>query len=123
MSVDTFADLQDRLGHVPDRRILMNPPPGTATEEDALLHIEAANKRLVELVDGVLVEKPMGTRESLVAGVLFHHMYTHARKKKLGKVLPVDGALRMMPKLVRIPDVSFLRWERMPEGIPKKGFA
>lgn len=121
--VDTLADLLKRLGNVPSKRILMHPAPGTATEKDALAYHEAGRKRLVELVDGVLVEKTMGTRESLLAGVLLVHLYTFVRKRRLGKVLPADGALRVMPQMVRIPDVCFISWDRIPDGIPKKGFA
>ncbi len=62
----TLADLFDRFGPMPLWRIRMHPAPGTATPE----HVLAAHrrdKRLCELVDGVLVEKPMGYEESSVA--------------------------------------------------------
>jgi hypothetical protein len=63
---ETFADLHNRLGEVPLDRIRMKPAPGTATEED----LRRARKPTCELVDGVLVEKPMGTRESLLAAYI-----------------------------------------------------
>jgi hypothetical protein len=44
---------------VPLCRIRMHPAPGTATEADVLMRPNG-EKRLFELVDGVLVEKPMG---------------------------------------------------------------
>ena len=45
------------LGNVPMERIIFNPLPGTATETDLLRLIER-DKRLCELIDGTLVEKP-----------------------------------------------------------------
>ena len=40
-----------------------------ATEKD-VLEVHAREERLCELVDGILVEKGMGFRESLLAGAL-----------------------------------------------------
>src|SRR5215210_5349558 len=69
----TMADVLEQLGDVPLRRVLADPPPGTATEQD-VIEVEAREKRLCELVDGVLVEKPMGFYESRVATVLSHFL-------------------------------------------------
>ena len=60
----TLAELLHRLGDVPLDRIRLRPPPGTATEEDVLRARDSVQKRLCELVERVLVEKAMGTRES-----------------------------------------------------------
>ena len=57
----TMADVYARIGDVPPERILMFPAPGTATEQD-LLDNSITGDRAVELVDGILVEKPMGAR-------------------------------------------------------------
>ncbi len=57
----TAADWQERLGGIPLQRIRMYPRPGMATERD-VLEIHARTDRLCELIDGVLVEKPMGLR-------------------------------------------------------------
>ena len=65
---ETLADLHQRLGGVPLERIRCQPPPGTATEADVLLRPNG-EKRLFELVDGVLVEKPMGLHEARLAAV------------------------------------------------------
>ncbi len=65
----TVADMQQQLGGIPLARIRMVPPPGTATEEDVLA-VHARTGRLCELVDGTLVEKVMGYRESRLAVVL-----------------------------------------------------
>ncbi len=119
MSITTLADLmemRERLGSVPFERILLNPVPGTATEEDALELLERADKRICELVDGVLVEKAMGTRESLLAGEIMVELGYFIKQHDLGVTLGADGMLRLEPGLVRIPDVSFISWENIPNG-------
>lgn len=109
----TLADLLRRLGDIAPERIRMDPPPGTATEQD-ILDIHAREKRLCELVDGVLVEKTMGYPESYMAmrigGLLASFVYQH----DLGIVAGADGMVRLTTGLVRIPDVSFVSWDQLP---------
>jgi Uma2 family endonuclease len=112
-AIDTLADLVERLGGVPLERIRAHPAPGTATEEDVLVRPNG-EKRLCELVDGVLVEKPMGYYEALLAGILIHLLHVHLEQHDLGIVLGADGTLRLMPGLVRLPDVAFISWGRFP---------
>jgi Uma2 family endonuclease len=109
----TMAELLDQLGGVPPERVLMQPQPGHATEQD-VLHVMDHENRLCELVDGVLVEKAMGLYESRVAVVLIFFLEAFVGKHKLGVVCGADGTLRLMPGLVRIPDVTFVSWERLP---------
>jgi len=116
----TVADVLERLGSVPPSRIPIHPALGSATEADVLFHAEAAEKRLYELVDGVLVEKPPGFYESVLASVLIHRLATYLDTQDLGCVAGEAGALRLAPGLVRIPDVSFIAWERFPgRKLPK----
>lgn len=116
----TAADLQDFLGGIPPARIRMNPPPGTATEEDLLRVLDREN-RICELIDGVLVEKPMGYFESIVAMELVYILRRHLDSNPLGKVLGPDGTLRILHKQVRAADVAFLSWARFPNRrLPKK---
>jgi hypothetical protein len=56
----TAADLVEHFGPIPLYRIRHDPPPGAATEQDAI-EIHDREDRLYELVEGVLVEKTMGT--------------------------------------------------------------
>src|SRR5262249_52704752 len=35
---------------------------------------------------------------------------------RLGKALPGDAWMRLMEGLVRVPDVAFVSWKRLPEG-------
>jgi Uma2 family endonuclease len=113
---DTLADLLERLGDVPLNRVLAKPPPGMATEADLIAALEAPNKRLCELVDGVLVEKPMGAPESLLACVIIQWMLNHLEKDDSGVVLGEGGPVRLMRGLVRMPDVSYISRDKLPGG-------
>lgn len=113
--VETFADLWRRLGEVPLERILLQPPPGSATEADVLAWAERPHKRLCELVDGTLLEKAMGFQESLLAATLIELIGAFVRERHLGIVTGADGSVRLFPGLVRIPDVAFVSWERLPD--------
>jgi Uma2 family endonuclease len=114
-TIDTLADLLDRLGGIPLNRVRMRPAPGTATEDD-VLSVRAHEDLLCELVDGVLVEKGMGFRSSLLACVFIEILRSFVVPRRLGLIAGADGALKLMPGLVRIPDVSFLSWDRIPGG-------
>ena len=109
----TLADLLQRFGPIPAARIRSDPPPGTATEEDVIA-LEAKEHRLFELVDGVLVEKTVGFYESFLASRLAHFLTDFAEHYHLGIIAGADGMLRLTPGLVRIPDVSFVSWARLP---------
>jgi Uma2 family endonuclease len=115
----TFADLHRKLGEVPLDRIRLIPAPGTATEADLL----TAGKPICELIDGVLVEKPMGARESLLAGVIIQLFRNHIEADDLGVVLGADGFLRILPGQIRAPDVSFIPWSTLPGGQIPEGEA
>ncbi|MFO7905374.1 MAG: Uma2 family endonuclease [Pirellulaceae bacterium] len=110
----TLADLVGELGGIPLERIRANPPLGTATEED-VLRSKSRHNRICELIDGVLVDKPMGTYESLLAAVLIEILAPYVREKDLGLVLGEGGQLKLLPRQVRVPDVSFIVWDRLPE--------
>jgi Uma2 family endonuclease len=87
--------------------------PGKATERDAV-EIHNRTKRLYELVDGVLVEKVMGYSESHVACEMIKLLGIFLDQHDLGILAGEAGAVRLMQGLVRIPDVSFVRWEQLP---------
>lgn len=111
---ENVADLIERLGDVPLDRVMAAPvPPGRATEAD-VLDIHRRSGRLFELVEGVLVEKPMGVRESLLAGAIIAFLRAFAIPRDLGFVTGADGAMRLFPGLVLIPDVSFVAWTTVP---------
>jgi Uma2 family endonuclease len=117
---NTIADLLEALGDVPPGRVRLHPTPGTATEQDVINVRNSKERRLCELVDGTLVEKAMGYRESLWAMVLGWYIGDFLRQHDLGVVSGPDGTMRLMPGLVRIPDIAFTSWDRFPGGeIPK----
>src|SRR3954447_6402410 len=109
----TVADLFERFGPIPIRRIRQVPAPGTATERD-VVEIRDRERRLFELADGVLVEKTVGVQESYIAILIASLLTEFAARGDLGMVLGADGMARLAPGLVRIPDVSFIGWERLP---------
>jgi Uma2 family endonuclease len=112
-AIKTLADLLKRLGGIPLERIWFRPAPGTATEKDV---IEAENRenRLCELVDGTLVEKAVGFDESRVAFQLGLLIGWHVDQNDQGVCVGADGMMRIAPGLVRIPDLSFIAWDRLP---------
>jgi Uma2 family endonuclease len=111
-SVETVAELLEQLGGIPPERIRMCPVPGTATEQDAE-EAESRTGRICELIDGVLVEKAMGTYESAVAIALSFFLKMFLQDHRLGVLLGPDGLLRIQPRQIRVPDVSFISWERL----------
>ena len=113
---ETVADLIHRLGDIPADRILLEPAPGTATEKDVARWLDGPNKRLVELIDGVLVEKAMGTREGLLANFISRRIGNFAEEHELGLTGGGDSPFRLRLGLVRLPDVSFISWDRIPGG-------
>src|SRR5438046_967769 len=48
--------------------------------------------------------------------MLLHLLTEFVNKHKLGVVLPPDATMRLFPGLVRLPDVSFFSWDRLPGG-------
>ncbi len=109
-----FSDILNDLGNIPPQRVRTEPKPGTASIEDLLL----ANSQggMCELIDGTLVEKAMGWRESLIATLLCEMLRQYLRNHDLGLVTGPDGFMRILRTQVRGPDVAFVSWERLPDG-------
>ena len=110
----SLADLQTHLGGISAKRIRLVPAPGCATEED-LLDIADREDRLYELEDGVLVEKPMGWQEAILATWISSKIAAYLESHDLGQVLGADGPLKILPGIVKLPDVSFIGWHRFPK--------
>ena len=109
----TIADVHARLPGFPDDRILIYPTPGTATEQD-LLEAEARTGRICELIDGTLVQKTMATYESMLALALGYFIQRYLDTNDIGTLTGEGGLLKVLPAQIRAPDVSFIRWERLP---------
>jgi Uma2 family endonuclease len=115
----TIADVHAHLPGFPDDRILTCPSPGTATEED-LLEVEARTGFICELIDGTLVKKTMASYESMLAFALGYFLQRYLDENNIGALAGEGGLLRILRRQVRAPDVSFIRWERLPKpGAPK----
>lgn len=113
-SFDNVEDLVVQLGRVPPRRIRLDPPPGMATKADLLVRHERGGK-LYELIDGTLVEKPMGSPESYVAIELGRRIGNHVAESDLGFLYGADALIELIPDLVRGPDVCFISWNQRPD--------
>lgn len=117
---DTVAELLAHLGDIPPERVRLRPAPGTATEED-VIQMEFQENRLFELVDGILVEKAMGFYESLLTVQFITILVNFVKQHRLGIVAGADGTIKLAPGLVRIPDISFISWDRLPDRkVPKE---
>ena len=115
----TSEDLARRFGPIPRERIRQVPKPGTGTVED-VVRIDDHEDRLCELVDGVLVEKTMGSLESALAMFLGRLLGEFVAAGRLGIVTGEGGMMEIAPDLVRIPDLAFVAWDRLPDrAIPK----
>jgi hypothetical protein len=97
----TVSDLLHQLGDIPPERVRLQPAPGTATEADVVA-VHDREKRLCELVDGVLVEKTMGYYESYIAATLIRRcdsprFYAAAQRSLscLSSVISQDNAQRL----------------------------
>ncbi len=114
--VKTLAELIEHLGGIPIERVRFSPLPGTATEEDVVAAEHEPRKSLCELIDGVLVEKPMGVKESTIALVIGQWLLNYLDDHDVGAVLGESAQLRLWPGRVRMPDISFIAWERLPNN-------
>jgi len=67
------------------------------------------------------LEKTVGNYESYLAGILIQLLGNFVQQNGLGVIMPPDGMMRLAPGLVRLPDVSFISWDRLPgRTIPRK---
>ena len=114
--VRTLADQLRRLGNIPAYRILWHPFPGTATEADVLRLHYGPDNLSVELVDGILVEKAMGTREAFMQAELIALLKSFVTPRKLGLVAASDMLARVLSTQIRMPDLSFTTWARLPSA-------
>lgn len=110
----TAADVLERVGEVLPYRVLLQPAPGTATVLDILDGV-ITQGRGVELVDGIIVEKPIGFEEDSIAFWLGVQLFNFAAVENLGKLGGSQGMVRLGGALVRTPDLSFTRWDSVDD--------
>jgi Uma2 family endonuclease len=78
-----------------------------------------------ELVHGRLVERNLGSESSRVGTRLCSRLDPFCEKHNLGIVWGADNGYQCFPhqsSLVRRPDVSFVRFGRLPGDVPPKGW-
>ncbi len=114
VAAQTLAEALRAIGDVPLERIRF--PVGNATEEDVVRWLDGRDKHICELVDGVLVEKAMGYRESLLAAYIGRKLDEFAEEQNLGIVTGADGPYRLRPGRIRFPDTGFVSWDQFPSG-------
>ena len=113
MTFRVLDDLLRRFADYPPDRVRLHPAPGTATKQD-VLDVDRAEGKLCELIDGVLVEKAVGFKESFIAMFLGRRLGNFAEENDLGIVLGADGTVELFTGQVRIPDVAFYAWDKLP---------
>jgi Uma2 family endonuclease len=78
-----------------------------------------------ELVDGELVElSPSNDLHHAIVEIVYDVLRDHVRQHNLGLVR-FDGlayVIKRGPNQVRVPDVSFVAWDRVPESSPLERF-
>jgi Uma2 family endonuclease len=109
----SVADLLDELGGIEAERVVVDPAPGRATEADLVRLAARVAKRFCELIDGTLVEKSCGFRESVLGGHLGSALLNEARRLNSGIVVGANAPVRLWPGRVRIPDGAFYSWNRL----------
>lgn len=125
--IATAADLLhliERLGGIDPARVRIDPQPGTATERDLLRANAHKDGALCELVDGTLVKKVIAVDEARLGIRLGRLIAEFCEPRKLGIVLGADAELRVAPKQVRLPDVSFIsaaKWREWQKTKPAIG--
>jgi len=117
---ETVEELLRELGDIPASRVLINPPIGMATDADLLRKVEVEH-RLCEMVHGTLVEKPVGLHEGLLEAAIITVLSNFVLARNLGLVGSASTTMRILPGIVRLPDVSFISWQQIPGGrIPQE---
>jgi Uma2 family endonuclease len=94
----------------------------TYTPEELLALPDEKN---YELVDGRLVERNMSILSSWVAGELHFRIRSHCQAAACGWAFPEGTGFTCFPaapRLMRKPDVSFIRNERMPAAAWNEGY-
>ena len=77
-----------------------------------------------ELVDGRIVEVPMGSMSSWLGGELLFLIKLYLRSHDLGWAFPQETGMRIWPNrsTVRKADLIFVRKGRLPHGQPDDGW-
>ena len=110
----TLAEVFTRLGDVPPHRVLSYPAPGTAWLGD-LIDPGIISHRVVEHIDGILVEKTSDNRKFQITLRVMSTMFAALTTENTGMVLGPKCRLLLRPDLIRVPDVTYVRWDSVDD--------
>lgn len=99
------------------------PAPARPYTAEEFLHMP--ENEGAELVDGRIVEVPMGSISSWIGGFLFARVFQFVEGSSLGWVFPQETGMTIWPERpghVRKPDLVFVRKARLPGGRPPAGW-
>jgi Uma2 family endonuclease len=87
------------------------------TREDFLRIAESPeyHDRIVELVNGEIVEKMVSIKPSSIAARIGGELYVFLKGRDLGTLTTTDGCYRMLNGDLLCPDVAFISKLRLPE--------
>jgi len=105
----TLEDLLNDLGGIGPSRVRVVPSVGGANEESLL----SPSGRYCELVDGTFAEKAMGFFETFLASVLVQFIQRWPEYDSFGFAVAEGALTKLGEGIVRIPGVSFYRWDRI----------
>jgi len=111
---ETLADILAGLGDIPPHRILIRPFPGTAE----IYHLddpEILKGRICELIDGTIVEKAMGWHSEYIGTNIMLLIGSYLQNYNIGALGGAAAQIRLADALIRIPDVSFIRWDSVDD--------
>lgn len=94
----------------------------TITPDELLAMSDAVD---YELVDGRLVERPMGSESSAIAALVAALLIGYNKTHRMGHIFTADCGYQCFPDApgkVRKPDVSFVRTGRLANERPPKGY-
>lgn len=87
----------------------------TLRDYHAICAMPESADRILELIDGEIVEKMPGFEPSEIAITIAFYIKLFLQKFPLGYITGADGGYVMSPRNVFIPDVGYISKERLPE--------
>jgi Uma2 family endonuclease len=118
-----LAEFVQALGDVSSSRILFDPWPGTATEED-LVRLTDGEDRPCELIHGILIEKVGTNYQAMLGAALSTILLNYVMPERLGIVTGATVPVRLRPGLVRMPDLAYFSMTKFPgRRIPRESIS
>ncbi len=115
IDIPTGAEWWDRIGRVPLDRVLMEPAPGMATEQQ-VVHLVDSKTWLGELVAGTLITRVPGFWEAAVGARLVSHVLGYGEHRRNGVAVGVRAMMRMQSGNVRATPVAYWNRDQFPQG-------